>query len=174
MAPRTDNNRKRGSKRIRLPTELPLDPHFKISSEIADNNRDNAIPETSTGLASLQHEARSAFRTSRAMPSSSHIVASSPESSLDSPDLHPFRVSSSGGEEARQLVGLSTASMAFPKEIPFSRSTSDGYEASGGEDSDQIPSRIVQRSTNWSSLLFPSEQNRTVTKLTMPSSSSAL
>ncbi|KAL2559454.1 putative protein S-acyltransferase 22 [Forsythia ovata] len=174
MTPRPDNNRKRGSKRIRLPTELPLDPHFKISSEIADNNRDNAIPETSTGLVSLQHEARSAFRTSRAMPSSSHIVASSPESSLDSPDLHPFRVSSSGGEEARQLVGLSTASMAFLKEIPFSRSTSDGYEASGGEDSDQIPSRIVQRSTNWSSLLFPSEQNRTVTKLMMPSSSSAL
>ncbi|XP_022856484.1 probable protein S-acyltransferase 22 [Olea europaea var. sylvestris] len=174
MTPRPDNNRKRGSKRIRLPTDMPFDPHFKISSENAENNRDNAIPKTSTGLVSLQREARSAFRTSRAMPSSAHIVGSSPESSLDSPDLHPFRVSSSGGEEARQLVGLSTAGMAFQKEIPFSRSTSDGYEASGGEDSDQITSRFVQRSTNWSSLLFPSEQNRTVTKLTMPSSSSAL
>ncbi|CAI9775218.1 unnamed protein product [Fraxinus pennsylvanica] len=173
MAPRPDNNRKRGSQRIRLPTDMPFDPHFKISKENAENNRGNVIPETSTGLVSLQQEARSAFRTSRAMPSSAHVVASSPESSLDSPDIHPFRVSSSGAEEG-QFVGLSTSGMAFRKAIPFSRSTSDGYEPSGGEDSDQIPSRIVQRSTNWSSLLFPSEHDRTVTKQSMPSSSSSL
>ncbi|CAA2975693.1 probable S-acyltransferase 22 [Olea europaea subsp. europaea] len=173
LAPRLDNNRKRGSQRIRLPTDLPFDPHYKISNENAEN-RGYVIPEASAGLVSLQHEAPSALRTSRAMPTSAHIVASSPESSLDSPDLHPFRASSSGAEEAGQFVGLSTSGMAFRKGIPFSRSTSDGYEASGGEDSDQIPSRIVQRSINWSSLLFPSEQHRTIAKLPMPSSSSAL
>nr|KYP63941.1 putative S-acyltransferase At1g69420 family [Cajanus cajan] len=44
------------------------------------------------------------------------------------------------------------------KGIPLSRSTSDGYEASGGEDSDRVPTRIVQRSTNWTNLLFSADQ----------------
>ncbi|KAJ1382309.1 hypothetical protein SESBI_44378 [Sesbania bispinosa] len=70
------------------------------------------------------------------MSSSVEIVPSSPENSLDSPDIRPFQESSSGAEEARQLVGLSAAGVTTLKEIPLSRSTSDGYEASGGQDSD--------------------------------------
>ncbi|CAK9172508.1 unnamed protein product, partial [Ilex paraguariensis] len=173
MIPRPDNNRRRSSKRVGFPAELPLEPLTKVSSEASENNGNDMIIETSTSLAPLQLEARSAFRTSRAMSSSAGIVASSsPESSLDSPDLHPFRVSSSGAEEARRLTGLSAAGMAAQKGIPLSRSTSDGYEASGGEDSDQVPSRTVQRSTNWSNLLFRSDQDERVARLKALSSSS--
>ncbi|KAF2299145.1 hypothetical protein GH714_030786 [Hevea brasiliensis] len=102
------------------------------------------------------------------------IVASSPESSLDSPDIHPFRVSSSGAEESRRVTGLSVAGAASHSGIPLSRSTSDGYEASGGEDSDRVPSRLVQRSTNWSNLLFRPDQDETVFRLKASSSSSSL
>ncbi|KAI3452876.1 hypothetical protein Pfo_009539 [Paulownia fortunei] len=172
MALRPDNNRKRGSKRIRLPAEMPLEPLPKIASVNGKSNRDHhMITETSTSLAPLHLEARSAFRASQDMPGSAGIVASSPESSFDSPDLLPFRVSSSGAEEATRLVGLPTAAMATQKEISLSRSTSDGYDASGGEDSDQVPTRILHRSTNWSSLLSGSEQDRTVPKFMPPSSS---
>ncbi|XP_077215385.1 putative protein S-acyltransferase 22 [Tasmannia lanceolata] len=134
-------NRRRANKRNRGPTE----PLAKISSKATDNNGSDLNAETSTSLVPLQLEARSAFRTSRAM-SSSGIVASSPESSLDS----PFRVSSSGAEEARGLTALPA------RGIQLTRSTSDGYEPSGGEDSDRVPSRNVHRSTNWSSPIFSS------------------
>ena len=157
-----NNNRKRTSKRVRLPADLPL---ANVSAEFADSNgNDIVVPETSTSLAPLQLEARSAFRTNRAMSSSTGIVSSSPESSLDSPDLHPFRVSS-GTEEVRRLTGLSAAGAAAQTGIPLSRSTSDGYEASGGEDSDRVPSRTVQRSTNWSNLLFSSDRDERVVRL---------
>ncbi|PIN02300.1 Protein S-acyltransferase [Handroanthus impetiginosus] len=163
-----DNNRKRGSKRIRLPAEMPVTSLSKLSTQ---NSRDHhMINETSTSFVPLHLEARSTFRENRAIPGSVGIIASSPESSLDSPDLHPFRVSSSGAEEARQLTGLS---MATQKDIPLSRSTSDGYDASGGEDSDRVPTRTVHRSSNWSSLLLGSDPERTVTK-SLPASSSAL
>ncbi|KAF9623488.1 hypothetical protein IFM89_003104 [Coptis chinensis] len=145
-------NRKRPNKRVRLPSDLPLEPLGKMSANTIDHN--TLVAETSTSLAPLQLEARSAFRTSRAMSGSTSIVASSPESSLESPDLHPFRVSSSGAEEARGLTTLSGSSIQ--RGVPLSRSTSDGYEASGGEDSDQISSRIMHRPTNWSNLLFSS------------------
>ncbi|EYU28813.1 hypothetical protein MIMGU_mgv1a003797mg [Erythranthe guttata] len=56
--------------------------------------------------------------------------------------------------------------------LPLSRSTSDGYDASGGEDSDRVPTRIMNRSSNWSSLLFGSEPDRNVSKYMPPSSSS--
>nr|GMD13536.1 probable protein S-acyltransferase 22 [Ipomoea batatas] len=176
MIPRPDNNRRRPSKRVRLPTELPFEGLAKLSSEVAHNNsRGPMITETSTSLAPLHLEARSAFRTNQAIISSSGggIAASSPESSLDSPDIHPFRASSSGADEGRHLVGLSsTSGMNIPKEIPLSRSTSDGYDASGGEDSDRVPNRFVQRSTKWSSLLFGSDQNERASRLMAPSSSS--
>ncbi|XP_077223941.1 DHHC-type zinc finger family protein isoform X2 [Tasmannia lanceolata] len=146
-------NRRRANKRGRLPTDLPLEPLAKISAKSNDSNGSDMAAETSTSLAPLQLEARSAFRTSRAM-SSVGIVGSSPDSSLDSPDLHPFRVSSAGAEEARGLTALPSA--GSQKGILLSRSTSDGYEASGGEDSDRVPPRNVHRSTNWSSLLFNS------------------
>lgn len=155
MALRPENNRRRSSKRVRLPADLPMEPLTKASAKAVDKG----FTDTSTSLAPLQLEARSAFQTSRAMSSSAGIVASSPESSLDSPDIHPFRVSSSGAEEARRLTGLSAGGVAALSGIPLSRSTSDGYEASGGEDSDRVPSRIIQRSTNWSNILFGSEQD---------------
>ncbi|XP_048440919.1 probable protein S-acyltransferase 22 [Pyrus x bretschneideri] len=169
MVPRPDNNRRRATKRVRLPADLPMEAITKGSAKAVDKG----FTETSTSLAPLQLEARSAFQTSRAMSSSTGIVASSPESSLDSPDIHPFRVSSSGAEEARRLTGLPGAIAAGQREIPLSRSTSDGYEgyeASGGEDSDRVPTRIVQRSTNWSNLLFGSDQDERVVKLNASSS----
>ncbi|KAH1031388.1 hypothetical protein J1N35_043562 [Gossypium stocksii] len=155
------DSRRRASKRVRLPADLPMDPLMTISAK-----------DTSSSLAPLQLEARSAFQTSRAMSSYAGIVASSPESSLDSPDIHPLRVSSSGAEESRRQTGLSSVKMAVPKGFPLSRSTSDGYEASGGEDSDRVPSRIIETSTNWSNVLFDSEQDDSIVKLKAPSSSS--
>ncbi|XP_068333235.1 probable protein S-acyltransferase 22 isoform X2 [Pyrus communis] len=171
MVPRPDNNRRRPTKRVRLPADLPMESITKGSAIAVDKG----FTETSTSLAPLQLEARSAFQTSRAMSSSTGIVASSPESSLDSPDIHPFRVSSSGAEEARRLTGLPAGAIAAGQRgIPLSRSTSDGYEgyeASGGEDSDRVPTRIVQRSTNRSNLLFGSDQDERVVKLNASSSS---
>ncbi|KAK3027385.1 hypothetical protein RJ639_040183 [Escallonia herrerae] len=171
LFPRPDNNRKRPSKRIRLPADLPLEPLGKVSTETVEHNGSNILTETSTSLAPLQLEARSAFRTSRAMSSSAGMVASSPDSSLDSPDIHPFRISSSGAEDARRLTGVSTAGVPAHQGIPLSRSTSDGYEASGGEDSDRVPSRIVQRSDNWSNLLFSSDHDNRIPRLNASASS---
>lgn len=82
-------------------------------------------------------------------------------SSIDSPDVNALQVSSSGAEESRRF-GLPAASMAALNELPLSRSTSDGYEASGGEDSDRVPPRIINRSTNWSSILFGSDQPKSM------------
>ncbi|XP_004297270.1 PREDICTED: probable protein S-acyltransferase 22 [Fragaria vesca subsp. vesca] len=172
MVPKPDNNRRRTTKRVRLPADLPVEALKKGPAKASDKG----FTETSTSLAPLQLEARSAFQTSRAMSSSIGIAASSPESSLDSPDIHPFRVSSSGAEEARRLTGLPAAIAAAQKGIPLSRSTSDGgYDASGGEDSDRVPpSRNVERSTaNWTSLLFGSEQDERVVKQKAASSSLA-
>ncbi|KAJ4823425.1 putative protein S-acyltransferase 22 [Turnera subulata] len=177
MVPRPENisnnsNRRRVSKRIRLPADLPMEPAHKIM----DLASEKVFTETSTSLAPLQLEARSAFQTSRAMSSSGGVAvaSSSPESSLDSPEIHPFRVSSSGAEESRRLTGLSATGVAPHNGIPLSRSTSDGYEASGGEDSDRVPSRIVQRPTNWSNLLFRSDQDEGLYRLKGSSSSTHL
>uniref|UniRef100_A0A1D1YZN6 S-acyltransferase n=1 Tax=Anthurium amnicola TaxID=1678845 RepID=A0A1D1YZN6_9ARAE len=159
MLPRIDNRRKT-SKRGRLQTGLPLEPLAKISSSATDSNGSDLAPEASTSLAPLQLEARSAFHTSRAM-SSTAIVSSSPDSSLDSPDLHPFCVPSSGVEGTQGFTSLPSIGSAGQKGIQLSRSTSDGYEASGGEDSDRIPSRIVHRSSNWKNLLFGSSHVET-------------
>ncbi|KAH9606978.1 hypothetical protein KSS87_013753 [Heliosperma pusillum] len=143
MGPRIDHSRRRPSKRVRLPTDLALEQLVKI-------------PKASSSLAPLQLEARSAFRTSMAMSTVGNMVGSSPESSLESPDGHPFRLSSSGAEESSRLTGMSVSAGAALPDIPLSRSTSDGYEASGGEDSDQVPSRPADRPVNWSNLLFGS------------------
>lgn len=173
MAMKPDNsNRKRGSRRIRLPADMPLQSLSNLQTYEPQHSRDHPmIRETSTSLAPLQLEARSDFRASRAMPGPAVNVASSPESSMDSPDIHPFRVSSSGAEEARRLVGLSGTAMATQKDIPLSRSTSDGYDASGGEDSDRVPTRFQHRSNNWSNLLFGSEADRSSSKFMPPTSS---
>ncbi|XP_016181418.1 probable protein S-acyltransferase 22 isoform X2 [Arachis ipaensis] len=140
MVPRIENNRRRPGKRLRLPADLPLEALPKIPA----NSIDNGFSGTSS--LAPQFEAWSMFQASHAVSSSAGVVASSPESSLDSPDIHPFRVSASRAEEA------SWTGAANLKEIPFSRSTSDGYEASGGEDSDRVPTRFVQRSANWTNL----------------------
>ncbi|URE02867.1 DHHC palmitoyltransferase [Musa troglodytarum] len=108
----------------------------------------------------------------RLMPSA-RVVASSPDSSLDSPDLHPFRISSSGTEEAQGLNSISNSGIIPPRGIQHSRSTSDGYEASGGEDSDRIPSRIVHRSSNWASIVLGSEHSQIVDDLKASSSASS-
>ncbi|KAG5521398.1 hypothetical protein RHGRI_033835 [Rhododendron griersonianum] len=121
----------------------------------AESYGNGFMSEASTTLAPLQHEALSAFRTNQAMASSTAFVGSSSESSVASPDLvHPFQVSSS----------------AFQKGIiPLSRSTSGGYEASGGEDSDRVPSRTVQRtvqrSIDWSNLRFGPDTDERVARL---------
>ncbi|XP_010470928.1 PREDICTED: probable protein S-acyltransferase 22 [Camelina sativa] len=148
----SNGKQRRQSKRIRLPAELPLEPLMNVQTKAA-------MMETSTssGLAPLQLEARSAFQTSRAMSGSGNVmVTSSPESSLDSHDIHPFRVSSEA-EDAAQLNGFSSAIGLMGQHrgqeqeqammmMPLSRSTSDGYDASGGEDSDQVPSRNIHKS----------------------------
>ncbi|KAG6426242.1 hypothetical protein SASPL_110462 [Salvia splendens] len=153
---RHDSGKKRGSRRIRLPTDMPLQSLSKLQTFDAQNSRDRHHHPTSTSLAPLQLEARSDFR---GMPAVN--VASSPESSsLDSPDIHPFRVSSSGAEEGRRLGGLSATALAAQKDIPLSRSTSDGYDASGGEDSDRVPMRFLHRPNNWNNMLFGSEAER--------------
>uniref|UniRef100_A0A7N0UL60 S-acyltransferase n=2 Tax=Kalanchoe fedtschenkoi TaxID=63787 RepID=A0A7N0UL60_KALFE len=178
MIARLDNNRRRASKRVRLPAELPVDTLARSLSQSGVRNVNQLIAEPSTSLAPLQLEARSAFRTSLAMSNESGpgpgplAVASSPDSSLTSPDIHPFRVSSSGPEEMRRLTGLPTSGGPGQIGFPLSRSTSDGYDASGGEDSDQLPpARIVNRPTDWSNLLFNSNQDVRLTKLKAPSSS---
>ncbi|KAK7368344.1 hypothetical protein VNO80_10369 [Phaseolus coccineus] len=151
MLPRIENNKKRVGKRVHLLADMSIESLTKDSG----SNTDKGLNGISR-FAPLPFEACSAFQTSKAMSSSAGIVPSSPESSLDSPDIRPFGVFSSGVEKAKQLAGPSAADAAATlKEIPLSSSTSDGYEASGGEDSDRVvPSRIVQRSTNWSNTLF--------------------
>jgi hypothetical protein len=148
MAPR------RPGKRVRLPADLPMEALTKYSS----SNVDKGFNRMSS-LAPLQLETR----TGEVVSSSGGIVASSPESSFDSPDIHPFCVPPAESESARRLAaaGLSIAGPATLKGFPLSRSTSDGYDASGGEDSDRVPTRIVHRSstTNWSNLLFNADQD---------------
>uniref|UniRef100_A0A2P2LSS9 S-acyltransferase n=3 Tax=Rhizophora mucronata TaxID=61149 RepID=A0A2P2LSS9_RHIMU len=166
MFPRPDNNKRRGSKQVRLPAEMPMEAVTNVPSIGAEKG----LADTSANLAPLQLEARSAFQTSRAM-SSTMGIASSPESSLDSPDINPFCVSSSGAEESRSLMALSVAGAIPHSGIPLLlRSTSDGYEASGGEDSDRVPSRIIQRPTNWNNLPFQADHDEGFLKLKASSS----
>ncbi|GAB2280234.1 Probable protein S-acyltransferase 22 [Dionaea muscipula] len=152
MIPRFDYSRRRNnSKRGRIPLDVTLEPLPRV---------------TSTGL-----DPRSAFNCSSLVAmSSSNMVASSPDtnSSLDSPDLNPFPfggVSSSGADDSRRLSGLSIAGTAGSAGLPLPRSYSDGYEASGGEDSDRVPSRAVQRPENWSSLLLGANCDARISKL---------
>ncbi|KAL6529334.1 putative protein S-acyltransferase 22 [Orobanche gracilis] len=168
--PRPDSNQKRGSKRICLPVETPL------QNLAAQNSRDHrTMAGTSSSLGPLHLEAPSDYRASRGITGrSSGVIASSPESSLDSLDIHPFRVSSSDPEEGRMLVGISVsggmANLPNQTDNPFSRSTSDGYDASGGEDSDRVPPRIIHRSGNWTNDLFGSAPDRNVSEFLPPSS----
>ena len=158
-------NKWQASKQVYLPADVAMATLTNVSAHNIDKGFSGA-----SSLAPLQLEARGAFQTSQVMSSSAGLGASSSESSLDSPDIHPFGVSSSRAEAARQLAGPSAAGVATLSGIPLSRSTSDGYEASGGEDSDQVPSRIVQRSTNWTNLLFNTDQDERAFRPKLPSS----
>lgn len=156
MIPMIENDKRRASKRVYFPADSPMESQTKVSA----SNTAKGFNGMSS-LAPLQFDTRSAFRTSQAGSNSAGIVVSSPVSSLDSPDIHPVRVSSSGAEEVRQLADLSAAAgVATLQGTPLSRSTSDGYEASGGEDSDRVPARIVQRSTNWANLFSTDQDER--------------
>ena len=140
--------RRQSKQRIRLPAELPL---MNVQTRIASMET-----STSSGLGPLQLEARSAFQTSRAMSGSGGVMGtSSPESSLDSHDIHPFRVSSEAEGSAQvnrfssdvgQKRGQQQQQSMMMMMMPLSRSTSGGYDASGGEDSDQVPSRNIHKS----------------------------
>ncbi|KAF7015005.1 hypothetical protein CFC21_028922, partial [Triticum aestivum] len=147
------DNTMRTNRRGRPHGDLSLKPVAKISSDAIDSNGSDMV-----SLAPLQLEARSAFHPSRAA-SSANVDGSSPDSSLDSPDLHLYRFSGvSSATEDLQLVALTAPGSTPHHGIQLSRSTSDGYEASGGEDSDRIPSRIVHRSSNWASIILSTDQ----------------
>ncbi|GAB2214463.1 hypothetical protein Droror1_Dr00018811 [Drosera rotundifolia] len=157
MIPRFDYNRRRNSKPMRVPSDLTLEPLPGVSAKPAGRHLDynsTLSSGTALALATNQIDHQSAFNSSLvAMSSSNNMVASSPDSSLDSPDLHPFGVSSSGANDSFRLTGLPIAGTMGSSVLPLSRSTSDGYEASGGEDSDRVPSRAMQRPENWRGLL---------------------
>ncbi|KAL5218403.1 hypothetical protein ABZP36_019087 [Zizania latifolia] len=157
------DNKRRTDKRGRFPAELSLDPLTRLSASGTESNFSDSVLETSGTFAPLQLEARSAFQPSTA--ASTRNAASSPESSFDSPDLHPFRISSCTADEMHGV-----ASHQAQNGIKFSRSTSDGYEASGGEDSDRIPSRIVHRSSNWTNAILSSGQGGPAADHHVPSS----
>ncbi|XP_020594399.1 probable protein S-acyltransferase 22, partial [Phalaenopsis equestris] len=156
--PNPDNRKRSSNREIILPTEFPIESSAKLSTGVTHINTD----ELASGLAPLQFEARSAFRSIRAV--SSAVPTSSPDSSLDSPEPNPFRISSSGVEDSEGPISLPSASAGaeIHRSAEFSRSTSDGYEASGGEDSDIIPSRIVHRSLNWSNVIFNSDRGERI------------
>ena len=154
---------KRRSDRRGFPAELSLDPLATLSVSGTESNFSDAGMEISSSLAPLQLEARSAFQPSTA--GSTRNIASSPESNFDSPDLHTFRISSSTAEEMQGVM-----SHSVHKGIEFTRSSSDGYEASGGEDSDRIPSRIVHRSSNWDNVILNAGQAGPAVDLHMQSS----
>ncbi|GMH01764.1 hypothetical protein Nepgr_003603 [Nepenthes gracilis] len=156
--PRLDNNRRRNSKRMKIPADLTLGPLPNSSAKAVGRHGNNLSINSSTNLSVLQLDAQSAFHPNLAMSSSANMVSSSPDSSLDSPDHRPFRVSP-GAEESRRLTTLPAAGIAALPGLLLSRSTSDGYEASGGEDSDRVPSKPVERSANWSSLLYGSNRD---------------
>ncbi|GLJ15399.1 hypothetical protein SUGI_0252770 [Cryptomeria japonica] len=133
----------------------------KVSLETASKSNSNRgrdlmdinqpIRETSVGLAPLQLEAQSAFRSSLAM-STGRLIASSAGSSFASPDLQPFRESTSGIVD---IPSVSAAPSSITEGPKLQRSTSDGYEASGGEsadDSDRASAKL--RKLPWNKMLL--------------------
>ncbi|KAG8091513.1 hypothetical protein GUJ93_ZPchr0012g19717 [Zizania palustris] len=149
--------------------EISLDPPTATPDSCTDSScSDDMDMETPGSLAPLQHKARSVFQPSTA-PSIRNLT-SSPQSSLDSPDLHPFRVSMSGADELRSFMSLATSESSAQKSIALSRSTSGGYEAYGGEESDRIPSKIVHRSSNWANVILNSSRREMGADLTLPTS----
>lgn len=134
------------------PTRLPLKPATEAGCSVDYDSVDRTHPiaENSASLAPLQFEARNAFCSNLATSTGGQII-SSPESSLTSPDIQPFRESTS----SKDLSNILAAPLSFTKGVQLHRSTSDGYEASGGEspdDSDQASVRHCK--PNWNKMLF--------------------
>lgn len=155
--------------RVFLPVpEQSPDPMARTSASGTDGNLSDMMMETPASLAPLQHEARSDYQPSAVTSIMNLNLTSSPESSLESPDLHPFRISMSGADELRSFMSLAASESTAQKTIALSRSTSGGYEASGGDDSDQIPSRIVHRSSNWTNVILNSGRQATMSDLNLP------
>lgn len=155
--------------RVFLPVpEQSPDPMARTSASGTDGNLSDMMMETPASLAPLQHEARSDYQPSAVTSIMNLNLTSSPESSLESPDLHPFRISMSGADELRRFMSLAASESTAQKTIALSRSTSGGYEASGGDDSDQIPSRIVHRSSNWTNVILNSGRQATMSDLNLP------
>ncbi|KAJ0677673.1 putative protein S-acyltransferase [Helianthus annuus] len=162
MFSRLDNSQRRGSMRARLQEHLQPVEHPSLNN---NTGNDRITGQGFSSLAPLQIEARSVFRPM----GSTNIVESSPDttSSVDSPDIHPVRISS-GADEARKPVSVAQEMAGV-----LSRSTSGGYDASGGEDSDRVPSRLVQRSGNWSAWVFGGELDERVARFKTASSSTS-
>nr|XP_043606280.1 probable protein S-acyltransferase 22 [Erigeron canadensis] len=145
------NNQRLGSNRIRIPD----------IKNMSNTRNDSVTNRSLSSLVPLQLEARSAFRA----------MGSSPDSSLDSPDVNPFMVSS-GAEESGNHTDIPVSGGLEKQGImSLTGSMSDGYDASGGEDSDRVPSRLVQRSGHSSARLFDADQDDRMARLNMPSSS---
>jgi len=166
--PKPDKRRPDKS-RVLLPEQSP-DACGRTSASGTDSNLSDMAMETPGSLAPLQHEARSVFQPSIASSIRNLNLTSSPESSLDSPDLHPFRVSMTGADELRSFMSIAASASSAQKSIALSRSTSGGYEASRGEDSDRIPTRIVHRSSNWTNVILNSGRREMASDLRIPSS----
>ncbi|XP_076948369.1 putative protein S-acyltransferase 22 [Bidens hawaiensis] len=118
-------------------------------------NEDRTTDGILSRLMPVQLESHGVFRA----------ISSSPDSSLDSPNIQPCMLSS-GAEDALVSGGPEKQGI-----VPFNRSTSDGYDASGGEDSDRVPSRALVRSGNTSARLFDVDKDDRIGRLKMPSSS---
>ncbi|MFS8031779.1 putative protein S-acyltransferase [Helianthus anomalus] len=132
----------------------------KNSSNIGS---DRLTDEILSSLVPLQHEAHGVFRA----------IGSSPDSSsLDSPNIQPCMVSSGAGRTGMHRDLPVSGRPEKQGIVSFNRSVSDGYDASGGEDSDRVPSRPAQRSGNTSARLFDADQDDRIARLKMPSSSS--
>jgi hypothetical protein len=164
-----DNRTDKSTMLLPVP-ERSLDPMARTSASGTDCNFSDMVMKTPGSLVPLQHETRSAFQPSAALSIRNLNLTLSPESSLESPDLHPFRVSMSGADELQSFMSLAASESTAQKTIALSRSTSGGYEASGGEDSDRIPSRIVHRSSNWTNVILNSGRQETMSNLSLPTS----
>ncbi|KAJ0631954.1 putative protein S-acyltransferase [Helianthus annuus] len=132
----------------------------KNSSNIGS---DRLTDEILSSLVPLQHEAHGVFGA----------IGSSPDSSsLDSPNIQPCMVSSGAGRTGMHRDLPVSGRPEKQGIVSLNRSVSDGYDASGGEDSDRVPSRPAQRSGNTSARLFDADQDDRIARLKMPSSSS--
>ncbi|GLJ47259.1 hypothetical protein SUGI_0997860 [Cryptomeria japonica] len=150
---------------------FPMKPLTKAGQSVDHHNMNinHSVAESSARLAPLQFEARNAFRSSLAMSNHGQI-ASSPESSLTSPDIQPFRESTASKIPPNQLA----APLSFTKGVRLCRSTSDGYEASGGDSPDDSDQASASTKPNWNSLLFNRATTRGPIVESLPSQMNAI